>query len=163
MGTLCLLIIAPCKEQSIIYIYIYVSNYPYIYKRTHTHIYIHIYWWQSGSTERNPLCLVMIIPCISCIAPTMYTARFEPAEQVCAPHVLNIYIYIYLQKPHSVIYKYTPIYLYLSIYIYIELCKYKCVYSEMLTHTHTSINIYIYVYISPEKNVAKWLNREILS
>ena len=126
MGTLCLLIIAPCKEQSIIYIYLS------LHIHAHTHLYIYIYWWQSGSTERNPCCLVMIIPCISCIAPTMYTARFEPAEQVCAPHGLSIYIYICMHKPHSVIY----------IYIHnIELCRYKCVYSGMLTHTHICINI----------------------
>ena len=109
----------------------YISNYPYIYIRTHTNthiyiivfitiivinhfiIYIYIYWWQSGSTERNPLCLVMIIPCISCIAPTMYTARFEPAEQICAPHELNIYLYMH--KPHPVTYIYIYTYIYITV------------------------------------------------
>ena len=43
-----------------------------------------------------------------------------------------------------------------------ELCKTKCAYSEMLAHTYLYKNISIYIYIS-EKNVAKWLNREILS
>ena len=60
-----------------------------------------------------------------------------------------------MHKPHSVIYIYT--------YIYMELCKYKCVYSDMLTHTHICINIYMYIYIYIKKMMAKWLNREILS
>ena len=92
-----------------------------------------MYWWQSGSTERNPLCLVMIIPCISCIAPTMYTARFEPAEQICAPHGLNIYLYMH--KPRPVTY----------IYIYISNCVNINVYIQKCLHTHICINIYIYI------------------
>ena len=104
-----------------------------MYMHTHTHKVAQL-------REILYLCLVMIIPCISCMAPTMYTARFEPAEQVCAPHVLNIYIYI--NRTLSCIYIYIPL------YIYIELCKYKCVYSEMLTHTY----MYKYIlYISQKK------------
>ena len=39
-----------------------------------------IFFPKSGSTKRNPLCLVMIIPRIRHMVPTMYTAGFEPAR-----------------------------------------------------------------------------------
>ena len=57
----------------------YISNYPHIY------IYIYIYIiskkaMESGWAERNPLCLVIIIPRIRYMVPTMYTAGFEPAR-----------------------------------------------------------------------------------
>ena len=53
----------------------YISNYP--------HIYIYIMSQkvlESGWVERNPLCLVIIIPRIRYMVPTMYTAGFEPAR-----------------------------------------------------------------------------------
>ena len=56
-------------SNMVTYIYIYIYN-------IHVHVYytcvficISEKWWQSGSTESNPLCLVITIPCISCLVP----------------------------------------------------------------------------------------------